>query len=482
MRRLPLTCAVAVTVACASQTRPADTNAGEDPLGGPLPEHVRFEVLGKHQSELGFHVACTADPVGGFLAAVAAGAPATEIGSQGWAVLLGPSREGRMALDDADLVVAAEVDAPAWEEHPSRAIGAAVGFPGDLNGVGVGGFLVLASGFEESFKFEGAGLWYGQPEAGVESPSTADGIIVGGEPLAVVGSTTPVGDLDDDGLPDLLVAAMQRGFEGTPGQLRFYRSGGVHGMLGPSEAAGTIDAEYVHSLAGQHMAAGDLNDDGVVDLAVAEDDWDGHRGRVFVLSGPLLEKERYADAEVVVVGEAPYNSTGVGLAVGDLDGDGVDDLVVSSHVVNLPVGDRAGRVHVFFGPLQPGERSVLEADVIIESALAHAFFGFEAVVADHDGDGANDLIVSAISDPYFGPARGGTIHVFRGPLAPGARTSDQAEIVYDDGEPFARFGHSIDACDLDGDGAAEIAVGAPRSGEQWHGRLTVVNGATGLAR
>lgn len=483
MRGLGLRIVLAITLGCGPGSEPkaphTDGDGDTDDPSQPLPDYVRFEVLGEPRSELGFHVACTSDPVGVFRSAVAAGAPAVDNENHGgWAILTSADRVGRLHLPEADLLVEA-ITGTGTSSQPSQSVGTRVGLLGDLNGTGSGGFMVTATGHKGDFNAEGGAFWFETPHRGTRSVVDADAVILGGAPIAKVGGSEPVGDVDGDGNVDVLVAATWWGGSGIPGQLRFYSGGDLSGGLGPADAIGTILAEDTLSPAGLYMATGDLDGDGLVDLAVAENNWDSSRGRVFVLSGPLLEKAAYTDAEAVLVGEAHFNSTGVGLTVGDINGDGLDDLILSSHVADLEVGPRAGRVHVFFGPVLPGERSVLEADLIVESSRSHAFFGFDAVVADHDGDGDNDLIVSAISDPYFGPQRGGTVYVFRGPLGPGTLTSDHAEITYEDAEHFALFGYSLAACDLDGDGAAEIVVGANRSGDVGHGRVTVIEGVVG---
>jgi hypothetical protein len=140
----------------------------------------------------------------------------------------------------------------------------------------------------------------------------------------------PVADLDGDGAAELLVAAL-----GWPGEDVF--GGTRHGKVVGLPAGGVPgDAPYVvesdggvAELLGRSMAVGDLNDDGVPDLAVGApgnsyrgDDW--LPGRALVFFGPLRGTLRASEADVVFVGDQPGGAAGWSLAVGDTTGDAGD--------------------------------------------------------------------------------------------------------------------------------------------------------------
>jgi hypothetical protein len=105
---------------------------------------------------------------------------------------------------------------------------------------------------------------------------------------------------------------------------------------------------------GADADVGDFNGDGCADVAVGAPGFDLNAtnppGRVYVFHGPFAEGTiSVADADVVLEGAADWDFFGLNLAVGDYDGDGVDDLAVAAPY-DSTLSERGGAVYVLADP------------------------------------------------------------------------------------------------------------------------------------
>ncbi len=164
------------------------------------------------------------------------------------------------------------------------------------------------------------------------------------------------------------------------------------------------------------------------------------------------------------------------IAVGDLSGDGIPDLVVGAMradgLDNLRVD--CGEVYVFFGPFVPGtvrDLATTPADITLFGRASNEGLGFTVLVADVNADGQEDLIMGTLGGR--GPQQRtpvGEVYIYFGPLAAGVR--DQATDTADLsilGPAWSYLGGGLAAGDLSGDGIVDLAIGSPRGpGEPLH--------------
>ncbi|NHN47117.1 hypothetical protein G9464_05825 [Halostella sp. JP-L12] len=153
------------------------------------------------------------------------------------------------------------------------------------------------------------------------------------------------------------------------------------------------------------------------------------------------------------VGGGP--STGESVAGGDLNGDGTADVVVGIPFDD-DAGNNAGAAAVFFGPVDPGETDVSAANVTVRGTAGGEWTGYDTAVADVNGDGYGDLIVSA-------PLRdNGYVYVFHGgpSMSETLRPSD-ADAVIAGGDDDEQFGIAV--APVPQEGADGLLVGDPRA-------------------
>ena len=162
------------------------------------------------------------------------------------------------------------------------------------------------------------------------------------------------------------------------------------------------------------------------------------------------------------------------MAVGDYDGDGVDDLAVSG--ASPTAGATSGAVYVFYGGLLVPPSTIDLGDpassadlTIFASGSAAEGFGQALASGDIDADGDDELFIGAIyasaDDAVFPP--GGVVSVLLGPLA----TTGFRDVTSISGEPDLQYqaaggpadslGAALATGDVDADGFDELIIGAP---------------------
>jgi hypothetical protein len=246
----------------------------------------------------------------------------------------------------------------------------------------------------------------------------------------------------------------------------------------------------------QVRGAGDLNGDGYPDIVVGApfDSTLGlDSGRAFVwFGGPGMT----GDPDLILDDTNGGDYFGFAVAgVGDLDGDGFDDLAVGAPGFDFSGLDR-GRVYVYRGGMNMDDTP----DNNFEGEFGGDRFGWSiAGAGDMNRDGRNDMIVGA---PYnsTGGNNVGRAYLFVGAssimtmgpdpdvtwsgVAGGAPTNTTNFASFaPDGQPIngPGFGYSVaNLSDFRGDGRAAVAVGSPgQSGAQGRAYLFIASSTTG---
>lgn len=242
----------------------------------------------------------------------------------------------------------------------------------------------------------------------------------------------------------------------------------VHAIPAVPGAELVADAEAIYLGARFSSFEDDLDGDGIADLLIADPYFGVALGRIgLVLDPPGGTVVAWDLVETAIDGVVEGAEFGYTFAVGDLDGDGGNDVYSGAPVRSTPTG------YVFRGPLS-GLSDASGGTWTLPVGEAASFFGARAEIDDFDGDGAADLAIAA---PWGRSAsQVGVIYIWLAP-APGALDFGEAHTV-DAPVAGSSFGWALASGDLDGDGRSEIVAGAPfdETVEVLGGSVTVVLG------
>lgn len=270
--------------------------------------------------------------------------------------------------------------------------------------------------------------------------------------------------------------------------------------VGDTEQPGQLTIRNVKELGGDYglpVELGDLDGDGHVDLVVApmaaSSGPDGDReeaGEVYVYPGDgdisgELDRSTLDPSErgLTLLGARAFDLTGTELFTADVNGDGIEDLLVSAQNYGHAADDEAGDLRVNCGVVYVvfGREGLLDGGPVIDlldppagvlrivGALPGDRLGIWVEAGDLDGDGIDDILIGADQWPALATVEEprshiGRVHVIYGreqfpPSIDLASFDDEVcEIRGRDHDDH--FGSCLHARDLDADGFAELIVGA----------------------
>jgi FG-GAP repeat/FG-GAP-like repeat len=314
-----------------------------------------------------------------------------------------------------------------------------------------------------------------------------------------------IGDVDGDGASDVVISGTQnppygsthgtlRAYSGRSGRLLWRRDGERGWVLGTSvEAAGDVDHDGVPDViagapgagiaivlsgrdgreirrmtgdstegnfGGAVAAAGDIDGDGYGDVIVGASGASAHlsgAGRAIVFSGRSGER--------LLTLEGEHENDGFGSAVAG----GVGRLLVVG--ANGGGAAHQGRVYIF----DAGSRSTAPRWIEDADSTGVSLGGmFVAIVGDVDGDAVPDVYASDFANRALGAATG-RVYLYSGATGKTLRTFTGESAGEALGTSASRAG------DVDGDGRADLAVGSWQfGGAAWSGgRITIYSGRDG---
>jgi hypothetical protein len=315
----------------------------------------------------------------------------------------------------------------------------------------------------------------------------APGVPEVGEPSDLWGFSLAAADFDGDGYDDLAVGAP---FEdvgsvsnGGAVTLLFGSSAGLSSegaQLWTQDSAGVSGASDAGDQFGSAMAAGDLNADGLADLVVGVHREDlaeaRNAGAVVILPGASGGLSGEGSARWTQgrrgIQDSPERGDGFGtsIASADLNGDGFGDLVVGAPTEDVSAEMDAGLVHVLYGSSagassEGDDALTQDSPGMGDVAEAGDEFGGTLAAGDLNDDGRVDLVAGAFLEDFSHLGDAGAINVLMGTTAGAVPATSSFWDQDTDGVPGTAgaadaFGKALAIGDVDGDGYADLAVAA----------------------
>ncbi|MFH1467977.1 MAG: MopE-related protein [Pseudomonadota bacterium] len=404
-----------------------------------------------------------------------AGAAGLQSGAQG--VSLGCSTGGIAAADQGTTFtpwgvghLSGTMPADTWADAmldgdgASDRFGAAVDVTWDLDGDWVRDLAVGAPYDDDGGSNAGtAWLFSGADLAGNLGPADAVAGVIG----AVAGDQLGTalhggGDLDGDAIADLAIGAPGDDTGGREaGAVMLFSGADLSGLLDAADAYAAFTGTAAGDAAGTRLVfTYDLTADGHDDLAVAAPYADGGAtdgGAVYIIFGSTsLSGGALSSADAILQGPTAGECAGYRLAdPGDVDGDGLGDLLVGAWGADGS-GTDAGAAYVVLGADLTTGTASLRSHNQIDGIGAGDMAGLGVAGAgDPDGDGLDGIFVGAYG---AGTANEGAACYLAGRTATWPHTLAGADATLM-GDASDRLGHALAALDF-GDGAGGLAAGA----------------------
>ena len=319
----------------------------------------------------------------------------------------------------------------------SSFFGKSVSTAGDVNGDGYSDVIVGVPG---SYSAPGkAYIYYG----GLSMNNIKD-ITLSSNSININfgNSVSSAGDVNNDGFDDVIIGALGN-FSISGKAFIFFGSQFMDSIVDITITNVSSDNYFAYSVS----SAGDVNGDEYADVIIGNHNFSSGKGKALIYYGGS-SMDSLVDVELT--GETNNSFFGYSVSsAGDVNGDGVDDILVGAFGSN----NSTGKAYIFFG----GSSINNTADIVLTGESNNNNFGFSVSTAgDVNNDGFDDVIIGAYQYISNGSTVGRSYIYFGGSTMNNlvdVKMTGEAEQDY--------FGYSVSSAgDINGDGFGDVISGA----------------------
>ena len=168
-----------------------------------------------------------------------------------------------------------------------------------------------------------------------------------------------------------------------------------------------------------------------------------------------------ANSPTTLTGAAAGDQSGWSVAsAGDVNGDGVDDVLVAAPFSDA-AGNESGAVYLFYGPVDEGDVSLADAEATFVGESSGDWAGYSVAAGDVNGDGRSDIVVGAPHHDGNG-VDSGAVYVIDGARSPSGTISlSDANAKMSGESEHDEAGWSVAARDVAGTDIPSVVAGAP---------------------